>query len=242
MWENSPSSAHWALEQGAACISGSDNPLEKSLVCHQLAHFHFTDCPAHQKGQMLLESLGQGWWDGDPLPAPQGLAYAYHPHLVTASLSQGGKQHPLWGWLQGPLRAAHDSQGRLEKRAFIPSYQHNRGYSCWELGSSAARQLQAGLIEEGRISNQNLFQEDVPWNWKHVIMWPPVPGCHVLITLLTWSTALSWAWEGPPSPPVPQDSVVRADIPDGAQGLSGTPGSSIPYVSGSIPSGITCMS
>lgn len=73
MWENSPSSAHWTSEQRAACISGSDNPLEKSLVCHQLARFHFTVWPAHQKRQTLLESPGQEWWDGHPLPALQEL-------------------------------------------------------------------------------------------------------------------------------------------------------------------------
>ena len=36
----------------------------------------------------------------------------------------------------------------------------------------------------GGISIQNLFREDVPWNWKHVIMPLTEPGSRSLITLL----------------------------------------------------------
>lgn len=90
--------------------------------------------------------------------------------LVTASPSHTGEQHPVRGWLQGALGRTHHSQGSLGRLAFIPSYQCTRGYSCWELGSSAAWQPEAWLMRAEGISIQNLFREDVPWNWKRIIM------------------------------------------------------------------------
>jgi len=52
-------------------------------------------------------------------------------------------------------------------------------------GDLAAWQPQAWLMGAGGISIQNLFQEDVAWNWKHVITSPTMPECCSLIMLLS---------------------------------------------------------
>lgn len=154
MRESRPSSAHWVLEQRAACILGHGSPLHRSLVHPWCAQFCFTSWPAQQSGQIHQE---RGGGREKPLPAPQGLGWPHlwtggpcwsrhHPHWVTASPSQRGEQPPVRAWLQGALGRAHHSQMSPGRVAFIPSYQCSRGYSCWELSSSAAW----GLADEGR--------------------------------------------------------------------------------------------
>lgn len=56
-----------------------------------------------------------------------------------------------------------------------------------------------------------------------------------------WSTAPLWVWEVLPSLPLLQDTLVRANIPGGVQGLCGTLGSSIPHPSSSVPPSTVCM-
>lgn len=152
--------------------------MKKSLVYHWCAQFCFTDCPA---GLVCWGpspcSPGVGWAPGEPGPG-------HHPHGVTASPSRRAEQHPLCVWLREALGRAHHSGGRLGRVAFIPSYQHTRGYSWSPAGDLAAQQPQAWLVGAGGISIQNLYWEDVPWNWKHVIMSPTAPGCCSLITFL----------------------------------------------------------
>lgn len=70
---------------------------------------------------------------------------------------------------------------------------------------------------------------------------PAAPGCHSLITPLSLGHSPFMGLGGPPSPPVLLDIMVRADVPWGAEGVHGTPGSSTPHPSGSIPAGITCV-
>lgn len=140
----------------------------------------------HSKGDRCGQSHqhrggGLGWphlWAGLQAsmdPATFLTRWLHHPPREGSSICCGAG----CGRLRGEPTTTREGWGRGLLSPLISTPE------VTPTGDLAAWQPQAWLMEAGGISIQNLFREDVPWNWKHVIMSPTVPGCHSLITLLS---------------------------------------------------------